>query len=181
MENNKLKVISYPDPRLKDLSAPWDFTDPMTSGKLEDITEQMIELSLRIKGFGIAAIQVGIACRFCVVTLPDSEPYVLINPEIIESSEPYMIGEGCLSLYGANATIERFRQVQFKFQDVEGTFHQAVAESVEAQVIQHEIDHMDGKLFIDHLSPQKRGMVVKRYKKIMKGQERHGQHVDRFI
>ena len=129
----------------------------------------MFATMYRAPGIGLAAPQVGVGLRFAVVDLmPDDKPapIVLINPEVIARSEEQATREeGCLSLPGQYADVTRPARVTVRYTDVEGARRQIEADGLLAACLQHEIDHLDGVLFVDHLSALKRNMILRRLAK----------------
>ena len=180
-----LPIIEAPDPRLKQISAPvTQFDDALTT-----LVADMFETMYDAPGIGLAAIQVGVPARVVVIDLqpddPDAEPVacdhdghhhhhqptlreprVFINPEVSEPSDDYTVySEGCLSVPDIYAEVERPSRVRLRWQDVDGKQHDEVLEGLLATCVQHELDHLEGVLFIDHLSRLKRGMALKKLEK----------------
>ena len=162
-----LKILHYPDPFLKQVSEPVTQIDD----GLKKLAADMAETMYAAPGVGLAAPQVGVAKR--MVTLDcsprDAAPRLVtaINPEILVREEEVFEEEGCLSVPGFYARVARSARVRVRFLDLEGKTVEMDAEGLWAVCFQHEIDHLDGILFVDHLSPLKKGMFRKRYKKIM--------------
>jgi len=164
-----LEILTYPDPFLRNVATPINGIDD----QLKSIAEDMIETMYEKSGLGLAAIQVGVDKRMFVMDVeynrenPDSQkkPVVLINPEIIEKNGESQLEEGCLSVVDFRAEIKRNSKVTLQFQDLEGKTQQFEAEGTAAVCVQHELDHLDGKLFIDYLPPIKRKMVKSKLKK----------------
>ncbi|MBB3932686.1 peptide deformylase [Kaistia hirudinis] len=166
----KLDIITLPDPKLRLVSAPVERVDDDLRRFLDDMLETMYEAP----GIGLAAIQVGEPRR--VVTIDVSgrddearKPLFLINPEILSSSDDRSIyEEGCLSIPDYYAEVERPASVRVRYLDRDGKLNELEAEGLLATCIQHEVDHLDGKLFIDYLSRLKRDMVVRKFVKAAK-------------
>ena len=161
-----LKIYQYPDTVLrKQTQKISSFDDELTQ-----IVEDMVETMYDAPGVGLAAPQVGESIRLIVVDTTedkegDKEHMVLINPEIIESEGKQIDEEGCLSVPELSANVKRYQKITVAFQDLQGKAHELSTEDRFAVVLQHEIDHLNGILFIDHLSPLKRNMYKKKVKK----------------
>lgn len=166
---NLFKVLTFPDPFLKTIARPVIQFDE----DLKQIANKMIDTMYENNGIGLAAVQVGIDKRLFVMDiffnkeLPESErdPKVIINPELIETSEDQIMEEGCLSVPEFRAEVKRFGKIKLKYQDLEGNSQEVDAEGLLAVCIQHEMDHLDGKLFIDYLPPLQKAMIKKKLKK----------------
>lgn len=163
-------IVLHPDDRLRKVCDPITRVDP----RVQTMAQDMIETMLRDdNAVGLAAPQVGILERMLVCDVRDGAgPRVLINPQIIRSSEEtskYM--EGCLSIPDVYADVVRPSEITVNFMDQRGEPHELTTDGFLATVIQHEIDHLNGKLFIDYLSPLKREMVLKKYFKLLKIKE----------
>jgi peptide deformylase len=137
--------------------------------RVRELLPRMFATMYRAPGIGLAAPQVGVGLRFAVVDLmPDNkpDPIVLINPEVVARSEEQATREeGCLSLPGQYADVTRPAQVTVRYTDATGAKRQIDAEGLLAACLQHEIDHLDGVLFVDHLSALKRNMILRRLAK----------------
>jgi peptide deformylase len=162
-------LIILPDPILRQVSRPVERIDD----QLRKLAGDMLDTMYDAPGIGLAAIQVGEPVRMLVIDLAKEgeqpAPYVFINPEIIESSEDRSVyEEGCLSIPDYYAEVERPASVRVKYLDREGKAQEITADSLMATCLQHEIDHLNGVLFIDHISKLKRDMVVKKFRKIAK-------------
>jgi len=162
-------IIALPDKRLRLVSEPVARVDDDVRKLVADMFETMYEAP----GVGLAAIQVGVPKR--VVTIDatrgeeEKQPIALINPEIAWSSEEKIAHEeGCLSIPEYLDEVERPERVKVRFLDLEGRAHELEADGLLARVVQHEIDHINGVLFIDHLSKLKRDRVIKKYAKAAK-------------
>ena len=159
-----LPILEYPDPRLRKKAKPVVTVDDDIKRLVDDMFETMIDSH----GIGLAASQVDVHQRVIVMDLMEdgSQPRVFINPEIEvlnDTTEPY--DEGCLSVPGFYETVARPSNVMISALDSEGTPFKEKASGLLAICIQHEIDHLEGKLFVDYLSPLKRQIIRKKMKK----------------
>ena len=169
-----LPIIETPDARLKTISTPVDGVDDALRAFIKDMFDTMYDAP----GIGLAAIQVGVAKRVLVIDLQERdeesgavirEPRVFINPEIVEMSEDLTVySEGCLSVPDQYADVERPSIIKAKWLDENGKAHEEVIDGLLAICLQHEMDHLNGSLFIDHLSKLKRDMVLKKLAKARK-------------
>lgn len=160
---SKLNILEFPDPRLRRVARPVE-----TVGERErQLAEDMLETMYEARGIGLAATQVNEGIRLVVMDLSEErdEPRVFINPEITERDGSQTCEEGCLSVPGVYAEVERAEKIKVRSLDLEGESRELEADGLLAVCIQHEIDHLDGKVFIDYLSPLKRRMVEKRLRK----------------
>jgi peptide deformylase len=162
-------LIILPDAKLRLVSKPIEKVD----AQLRKLAADMLDTMYDAPGIGLAAIQVGEPLRMLVIDLAKEgdpkAPQVFINPEIVESSEERSVyEEGCLSIPDYYAEVERPAKVRVKYIDEKGKPQDVEAEGLLATCLQHEIDHLDGILFIDHISKLKRDMVVKKFKKLAK-------------
>jgi peptide deformylase len=168
----KLPLILVPDPTLRKRSAPVERVDDALRKLIDDLLETMYAAP----GIGLAAIQVGVPRRLVVLDVSDQEkegrnPLCLINPEIVRlGEETRLYEEGCLSIPDVRVDIERPSTVTVKYLDRDGKPHELFADGLLATAIQHEIDHLNGKLIIDFLSPLKRDILVRRLKKQAKAE-----------
>ena len=163
------EILVVPDPVLKQVSKPVETVDDELRALMDDMLETMYEAP----GIGLAAIQVGVAKRVIVMDLhrPEEEkqPRFFVNPEILWASEetaPYE--EGCLSVPEIYDEVERPARVKIRYLNYQGETIEEEAEGLYAVCIQHEMDHLEGVLFIDHLSRLKRDMVLKKLAKLRK-------------
>jgi peptide deformylase len=135
--------------------------------KLKYLTEEMIEIMHASEGIGLAAPQVGKSKRLLVTDITpvekESEPMVFINPVILESTGEIVLEEGCLSVPGIREEVTRPEEILLKYQTVEGIEKSERFDGWMARVLQHEIDHLDGVLFIDHLSPLKQKVILNNF------------------
>src|SRR5437763_1340687 len=162
-------IITLPDPRLRLVSAPVERIDQ----EVRRLAEDMFDTMYAAPGIGLAAIQVGAPQRLITLDLAKKDepraPQVVINPEILEFSEAKGIyEEGCLSIPDFYDEVERPARVTVRFLDLEGNAQEVAAEGLLATCLQHEIDHLNGVLFIDHLSKLKRDRVTKKFAKAAK-------------
>jgi peptide deformylase len=160
-------LIILPDPVLRQLSKPVERVDE----PLRKLADDMLETMYDAPGIGLAAIQIGEPLRMLVIDLAkESEepaPHVFINPEILSRSDARSVyEEGCLSIPDYYAEVERPAAVRVKYLDRDGKLREIEAEGLMATCLQHEIDHLDGVLFIDHISRLKRDMVVRKFRKL---------------
>ena len=160
------KIVIQPDPILRKKSEPLEKVDDELRALLDD----MLETMYAAPGIGLAAVQVGVLKRLIVIDISkDKEkknPLFLVNPEItFKSKKTSTYEEGCLSLPGHFAEIERPSECQIKFTDYNGKDNELRAEGLLSTCIQHEVDHLNGVLFIDYLSKLKKDMIVKKLKK----------------
>ncbi len=157
------KIVIEPDPILRKKSESLEKVDD----KIRELLDDMLETMYAAPGIGLAAVQVGILKRIIVIDISKNKekktPLFLINPEIISKSKKTSVyEEGCLSLPGYFAEIERPAECQIKFIDYNGKERVLVANGLLATCIQHEVDHLNGILFIDYLSKLKKDMIIKK-------------------
>ncbi len=161
-----LPILIAPDPMLKARARPVT-ADDMT--RVHELLPRMYATMYRAPGIGLAAPQVGVGLKLTIVDLmlgDKPDPITLINPEVVVRSEKLATREeGCLSLPGQYADVTRPAQVTVRYTDADGAKRQIEAEGLLAACVQHEIDHLDGVLFIDHLSALKRNMILRRLAK----------------
>jgi len=170
-------IVEVPDPRLREISKPVDKVDDEVRALVSDMFETMYDAP----GIGLAAIQVGVPKRILVIDLqepeeeegePVKDPRVFINPEIVESSDqevPYT--EGCLSVPDQFAEVDRPERIRARWLDIDGKQRDEEIVGLLATCLQHEMDHLNGILFIDHLSRLKRQMILKKLDKQRKEQQ----------
>lgn len=159
------EILKYPNPVLrKKAEKITEFDDA-----LRELVADMAETMYDAPGVGLAAPQIGVSLQLLVmdITTSDQEPelIVFINPEISEGEGSDIDEEGCLSVVDLTAKVKRFTKIRVKAQDLDGNHLDFIAEDWFARVMQHEVDHLNGVLFIDHLSSLKRGMYKKKRKK----------------
>ncbi|EOK5733906.1 peptide deformylase [Vibrio vulnificus] len=165
-----LQVLTFPDDRLRTVAKPVEKVTP----EIQKIVDDMIETMYEEEGIGLAATQVDIHQRIVVIDISESrnEPMVLINPEILEKRGEDGIEEGCLSVPGARALVPRAAEVTVKALDRDGNEFTLEADDLLAICIQHELDHLQGKLFVDYLSPLKRKRIQDKLAKIKRFNEK---------
>ncbi len=169
-----LPLVVAPDPRLKQVSEPVEKIDD----ELRKFMDNMLETMYAMGGIGLAAVQVGVHKRILVMDIEhgsdrypeekkqEKSPLFLINPEIVEESEEINIyEEGCLSFPGQYAKVERPKKVKIKYLDYNGNEQVMNADDLLATCVQHEIDHLNGIVFVDHISKIKRDMIMRKLKK----------------
>ena len=166
---SKRNIVIEPDPILRKKSEPLE----EVNNDLRKLMDEMLETMYEAPGIGLAAVQVGILKRLIVIDVSKDkekkDPLFLINPEItFKSNKTSTYEEGCLSLPGHFAEVERPAECHLNFVDYNGNKKDIKANGLLATCIQHEIDHLDGILFIDHISKLKRDMIIKKLKKSKK-------------
>ncbi len=155
-----LDIITLGDERLKKRS----IVVPDIDGNVQSLVEQMFESMHANKGIGLAAVQVGSMFRLFVTDVEGDAPRVFINPDILETSlEQVTLEEGCLSIPGINADVVRPLAVKVQAWNERGRPFSIDAEGMLARVVQHELDHLNGVLFIDRIDPKKRERLIKQY------------------
>lgn len=162
-------LIILPDPLLRQVSKPIERVD----SDLQRLADDMLDTMYDAPGIGLAAVQIGVPRRMLVIDVSregeEKQPLVVINPEIIKSSDERSVyEEGCLSIPDYYAEVERPATVSIKYLDRDGKEQMVEADSLLATCLQHEIDHLNGVLFIDHISRLKREMVIKKFTKAAK-------------
>ncbi len=170
----KRNILIHPDPRLKKVCAPVaDITD-----ELRKLADDMLETMYDAPGIGLAAPQIGVLDRLIVVDCVKEEgenprPLVMFNPEVIASSdETNVYEEGCLSIPEQYAEVTRPKVVDVTWLDRDGNLQQETFDDLWATCVQHEIDHLNGKLFIDYLKPLKRQMITRKMQKLKREKAR---------
>lgn len=171
---DKFDIIKVPDPVLKQVAKEAGSVDDALRRQMDRMLHTMYEAP----GIGLAANQVGLLNRVLVMDIAQREepetrkPIFMVNPQIIwESEEPSVWEEGCLSIPGQYADVERPLEVMVKYLDYNGKVREDRFEGLGSHCVQHEIDHLNGVLFIDHLSSLKRNMILKKFKKAQKDAE----------
>jgi peptide deformylase len=161
-----LNILHYPDPRLRTKAKAVTEFDSHLKTLISDMFETMYEAP----GIGLAATQVNVHIRLLVMDVSEEKnvPKVLINPEILVSEGDEEMDEGCLSVPGYYETVRRAEKVTVRAQDADGEFFELSADGLEAVCIQHEIDHLEGKLFVDYISRLKRDRIRKKLEKLKK-------------
>jgi peptide deformylase len=164
-------IVKYPEPVLSKRGEPVTEFTP----ELAQLVEEMWNSMYAAHGIGLAAPQIGVSKRITVIDVSfkerPAEKLVLINPEIVEREGKQYEEEGCLSLPEIREKVQRAARVKVRAQDVTGKFFEVAAEELLARAMQHEIDHLNGVLFIDRLSPLKRDLVKRRIRKLQKNGE----------
>ena len=171
-ETELLPILFVPDPRLRTKAKPVQKGDP----RIPALAEQMLATMYRAPGIGLAAPQVGELLRPVVVDVRPEEkptPMVLVNPEILAASKQMATREeGCLSLPDQFADVTRPARVKIRWTDLAGARKELEADGLLAACLQHELDHLDGVLFVDHISALKRNMLLRKLAKELKAKQR---------
>jgi peptide deformylase len=160
---SKLKILEFPDPRLTTVAKEVkDFDEP-----LNELVKDMIETMYSANGIGLAATQVNVHKRLLVLDVSENQddPRVYINPEILKCAGEQVHEEGCLSVPGIYANVKRAENITVKALDEDGNSFEEQLEGLHAVCLQHEMDHLIGRLFVDYLSPLKKAMVRKKLEK----------------
>jgi peptide deformylase len=167
-----LPILFVPDPRLRAKAKPVQPNDP----RIPALAERMLATMYKAPGIGLAAPQVGELLRLVVIDVrPEEkpEPMVLVNPEIVaESAELATREEGCLSLPNQFADVTRPARVKVRWTDLAGARREVEADGLLSACLQHELDHLDGVLFVDHISALKRNMLLRKLAKELKAKQR---------
>jgi len=165
----ELNVLTYPDPFLTTIAKPVeDFGESM-----KEFCQDMVDTMYKNKGLGLAAVQVGEGKRIFVmdinyndeIPIESRTPLILVNPVIVQSEGEQSIEEGCLSVVDFRAEIKRAAKIVVRYQNPDQGVQELEAEGLQAVCIQHEIDHLDGKIFVDRLPPLKRKIIQKKLRK----------------
>lgn len=166
-----LQVLTFPDERLRTVAKPVEKVTP----EIQKFVDDMIETMYDEEGIGLAATQVDFHQRIVVIDISETrdQPMVLINPEIVDKRGEDGIEEGCLSVPGARALVSRAAEVTVKALDRDGKEYTFEADDLLAICVQHELDHLEGKLFVDYLSPLKRKRIQDKLAKIKRFNEKH--------
>ncbi|CAM3925382.1 peptide deformylase [Vibrio aquimaris] len=166
-----LQVLTFPDDRLRTVAKPVEQVTP----EIQKLVDDMIETMYDEEGIGLAATQVDVHKRVVVIDISETrdQPMVLINPEITEKRGEDGIEEGCLSVPGARALVPRAAEVTVKALDRDGEEFTFEADDLLAICVQHELDHLQGKLFVDYLSPLKRKRIQEKLAKIKRFNEKN--------
>lgn len=159
-----LNILQFPDPRLKKVADPVDTFDQ----EIFDLVDSMLETMYEAQGVGLAAIQVNVAKRIivCDASHERNRPLCLINPQMTEMRGDIDWEEGCLSFPGVYAKLKRSKEIEVAYYDREGRLKQISADGLLAICIQHEMDHLNGVTFYDHLSPLKQSLLRKKLDKV---------------
>lgn len=165
-----LDILEFPDPRLRTKAKPVTVVDD----KIRKLCDDMLETMYAAPGIGLAATQVNVHQRIVVIDTSEekNQPLVLINPtfDVVEGEQQY--DEGCLSVPGFYETVTRAEKIRLKALDRNGQPYELIAEGLLSVCIQHELDHLDGKLFVDHISKLKRDRIRKKLEKEHKEKEK---------
>ncbi len=165
------EVVKYPDPVLAKKGAPVTEFD----SALKTLVEEMFESMYAAQGIGLAAPQIAISKRITVIDVSfgknEAEKIALINPEIVHMEGKQVEEEGCLSLPEIREKVQRAERVRVKAQNVDGEWFEVEGNELLARALQHEIDHLDGVLFIDRISRLKRELILRKIKKLQKNGE----------
>lgn len=168
---SQLTILRYPDPRLHTVAKPVAAVD----ARLRKLVDDMLETMYEAEGIGLAATQVNVHERLIVIDVSENrdQPMVLVNPEITWASEETRVGdEGCLSVPGIYDGVERSTAIKVQALDLDGKLQVHAAEGMLAVCIQHEMDHLMGKVFVEYLSPLKRNRIKTKMIKQKKDEER---------
>jgi peptide deformylase len=158
-----LEILEHPDPRLRTVAKPVTAFDDQLAKLIDD----MVETMYWARGIGLAETQVNVHQRLLVLDVSEAqdEPRVYVNPEIVAVEGTETCEEGCLSVPGIYAEVQRAEKIRIAAQDRDGNRFEEDVEGLHAVCLQHEIDHLEGKLFVDYLSPLKQRMVTKKLQK----------------
>ena len=169
-----MNIYKFPDPILKVVAQPIVHFD----SDLAQLAESMLETMYDANGIGLAATQVGIDKRLIVVDIFSAhedkkmrDPHIFVNPQIIEKSGETTYEEGCLSVIEFTAQVQRYATIKLRYQTLTGEFQEREVEGLFSICLQHEMDHLNGILFIDHLPPLKQKMIKKKLAKLAKSTE----------
>lgn len=163
----RLPILEFPDPRLRKVASPVTVFDAKLASLIEDLFETMYEA----QGIGLAATQVNVHKQLLVIDVSENRenPQVFINPKIeVIDDEPSLYDEGCLSVPGFYETVSRPKAVKVTAMDKDGSSFQMDAEGILSTCLQHEVDHLNGKLFVDYLSALKRNRIRRKLEKEQK-------------
>ncbi len=165
-----LPILTYPDPRLREKARSVDAID----AALKQLADDMAQTMYAAKGIGLAATQVGVVRRLLVmdVSAEHDQLQVLVNPRVVARDGSQVCEEGCLSVPEIFEDVERAQRVTVSYLDLQGTARQMDADGLLAVCVQHEIDHLDGKLFVDYLSPLKQNRLRKKADKRQRDETR---------
>lgn len=163
-------IVIWPAKVLQEPTRPVTEFGPPLDALLDDMMEAM----KKAEGIGIAANQVGVNLRVAWVGREDGTFFEIVNPQLLDKSGPIVLEEGCLSVPEEWEKVPRFLECHVRYQDRQGTWHELQAEGRLAHVLQHEIDHLDGYVFVNHLSSLKRGPILKRMQRLQKSQKQQG-------
>ena len=164
-----LPILEFPDPRLRTKAVPVEAAN-VTTAEFQRLLDDMFETMYDAPGIGLAASQVDVHQRFMVIDISEekNQPQVFINPELSDKAGEQVYQEGCLSVPGIFADVTRADEITVRYLDRDGRAQELATDGLLAVCIQHEMDHLEGKLFVDYLSPLKREMVRKKLAKARK-------------
>ncbi len=159
-----LNVLHYPDERLRRIASPLETLDD----KIRTLVDDMFETMYSAPGIGLAAVQVDVLKRLIVIDMSENkdQPFCFINPKILSREGSQKVEEGCLSVPGIYADVVRSKWINVEALDRDGEPFEQEFEGLMAICVQHEIDHLDGKLFVDYLSEMKRSRIRKKMEKL---------------
>jgi len=159
-----LTILQFPDPKLRQKAAPVVSVDD----SIRTLVDDMFETMYSAPGIGLAAVQVNVLKRVIVIDISEdkSQPECFINPEIVERSGDEKMDEGCLSVPGIYELVSRAKEITIRYLDRDGNTQELTVDGLLAVCVQHEIDHLDGKLFVDYLSEMKRNRIRKKMEKM---------------
>lgn len=159
-----LNILHFPDPKLRQKAAPVAEVDD----EIRTLVDDMFETMYAAPGIGLAAVQVNVLKRVIVIDISEdkSQPQCFINPEIIQRSGDEVMEEGCLSVPGIYEPVTRAKDITVRYLDREGESQELSVDGLLAVCIQHEMDHLEGKLFVDYLSEMKRNRIRKKMEKM---------------
>lgn len=159
-----LQILHFPDPRLRQKAAPVAQVDD----EIRQLVDDMFETMYEAPGIGLAAVQVNVLKRVIVIDISEdrNQPLCLINPELLETHNKEEMEEGCLSVPGIYENVTRAREIKVGYLDREGEPQELETDGLLAVCIQHEMDHLEGKLFVDYLSEMKRNRIRKKMEKV---------------
>jgi peptide deformylase len=159
-----LNILHFPDPKLRQKAAPVEEVDDGIRKLVDDMFETMYDAP----GIGLAAVQVNVLKQVIVIDISEEkdQPMCFINPQIVESSGHEKMEEGCLSVPGIYEPVTRAKDITVRYLDRDGSEQELTVDGLLAVCIQHEMDHLDGKLFVDYLSEMKRNRIRKKMEKV---------------
>ncbi|MCF6254952.1 MAG: peptide deformylase [Gammaproteobacteria bacterium] len=159
-----LTILQFPDPKLRQKAAPVVSVDD----SIRTLVDDMFETMYSAPGIGLAAVQVNVLKRVIVIDISEdkSQPKCFINPEIVERNGDEKMDEGCLSVPGIYEPVSRAKEITVRYLDRDGNTQESTIDDLLAVCVQHEIDHLDGKLFVDYLSEMKRNRIRKKMEKV---------------
>ncbi len=161
-----LNILRFPDPRLRQHAAPVEVFDE----ELVALKNNMLETMYEAPGIGLAAVQVNVLLSMLVIDISEdkSEAICIINPELLEHDGLVKTDEGCLSVPAIYEPVKRFERIKIRAQDEKGEFFELEADGLLSVCIQHEMDHLEGKLFVDYLTEMKRRRIQKKMEKLLR-------------